>query len=38
MNVYDKLGNTIQLADRTDLMNSNLLINSDFRSGIINQK
>lgn len=38
MNVYDKLGNTIQLAEMTDLMNPNLLINSDFRSGIINQK
>lgn len=38
MNVYDKLGNTIQLAEMTDLMNPNLLMNSDFRSGIINQK
>ena len=38
MNVYDKLGNTIQLAEMTDLMNPNLLTNSDFRSGIINQK
>ena len=38
MNVYDKLGNTIQLAEMADLMNPNLLINSDFRSGIINQK
>lgn len=38
MNVYDKLGNTIQLAEMTDLMNPNLLINSDFRSGIINQQ
>ena len=38
MNVYDKLGNTIQLAEMTDLINPNLLINSDFRSGIINQK